>query len=74
MSTITLSLLGTDLHSISQLIYYVMIVVYLIFSVILLYHWKSYGTEKSTYVLTSWIYFGTSLPLLLIMGFIVIFS
>jgi len=44
--------------------------IYVIFSAILYYHWKSYSTDGKVSGLTLGIYFFTTVPLLIIMAII----
>ncbi|MCA9357256.1 hypothetical protein H6784_01960 [Candidatus Nomurabacteria bacterium] len=50
-----------------MLVLYFMIGLYAIFSGILYYHWKTYGTDAKVSGLTLLLYFGVTIPLILVM-------
>lgn len=56
-----------SLHTLVLLVFYFVLGVYAVFSAILYYHWKAYAadTKVTTYTLIT--YFGTTIPLLIIM-------
>lgn len=57
------------LFSIGQeLIFYVVMLIFLLYSATLAYHWFSYGTKHTTSMLSLAIYLIVSAPLLLIMS------
>lgn len=56
-----------SLHTVVMLVLYVTIGIYTIFSSILYYHWKTYGTDTKITAFTLITYFSTTLPLLIIM-------
>lgn len=56
-----------SLHTLVMLTLYLVIGIYTIFSSILYYHWKAYGTDTKVTAYTLIIYFSTTLPLLIIM-------
>ena len=57
-----------SIGSIVELAFYLITLVYIIFSAILYYHWREYGTDikVTTYTLTA--FFATTIPLIIIMG------
>jgi heme/copper-type cytochrome/quinol oxidase subunit 2 len=46
---------------------FLVFIVYLIYSVVLVYHWKSYSTDVKITGMTLVTYFSTTIPLLIIM-------
>jgi hypothetical protein len=57
------------LHEASQLGFYLLTMVYCIYSAILYYHWKTYATGVKVIRWTLLTYFLTTVPLLALMGF-----
>ena len=57
-----------NLPDIIQLFFYFIAVVYIIYSVILNYHWKEYGTNKSVTWITLATYGLTTVPLILVLA------
>lgn len=51
-----------------EIAFYVVVLIFLFYSVILAYHWFSYGTKHATSMLSLAIYLIVSAPLLLIMS------
>jgi len=56
------------LADIITLLFYIAAIIYIIYSVILYYHWTQYGTNKAVTSLTLIAYGLTTVPLLLIMA------
>lgn len=56
-----------SLHTLVMLVFYVVAGIYTIFSGILYYHWHTYSSDTKVSVYTLTAYFGTTLPLLLVM-------
>ena len=50
------------------LFFYIVAFVYIVYSIILHYHWKQYGTNKAVNVITLSAYALTTVPLILIMA------
>jgi len=60
--------LNLPIDNLVMLVFYFIIGIYAIFSAILYYHWKTYGTDIKISGLTLIIYFITTIPLLIVMG------
>ncbi len=58
---------AVDTSALTEVLIYILLLVYIIFSAILIFHWKNYGTSARVYTLTSLIYFGSTIPLFLLM-------
>jgi len=56
------------LADVIMLLFYITVIIYIIFSVILYYHWTQYGTNKAVTSLTLITYGLTTVPLILIMA------
>lgn len=56
------------LETVTQLAFYFVAGMYVIFTAILYYHWRTYGTDAKVTTLTLGLYAVTTLPLILIMG------
>lgn len=52
-----------------EIFFYALVLIFLIYSLFLVYHWFSYGTNKATSMLALLIYLFGSVPFLLIMSF-----
>lgn len=65
LSSITNAL---PLDSLLVLGFYLMAIVYIIFSAILYFHWEQYSTNKAVSKTTAILYLGSSLPLITIIG------
>lgn len=65
ITSLTLSL---PLHTIVTLGFYLMAMLYIVFSTILYYHWKEYSTDAGVTRTTLILYLVTTIPLILIMG------
>lgn len=63
--------LNLPFDTLITLSFYFVIGMYAIFSGILYYHWNAYGTDARITTLTLLIFFGTTLPLIVVMGIIV---
>lgn len=61
--------LGSSYGAIAELIFYLFLLVYIIFSIILVYHWKSYATNARVTSLTLIGYFSSTLLFVAIAGF-----
>lgn len=57
-----------DIHIIITLGFYFAAAIYLIFSIILYYHWNEYSTDKAVSRITTIIYLATTVPLIIILG------
>jgi hypothetical protein len=57
-----------DIGAISEFIYYLFLLVYIIFSIILVYHWQSYATDAHVTRRTLTAYFISTLLLLAVAG------
>lgn len=58
---------GFSIDTIVMLVLYFIVGVYAIFTWVLYYHWKTYGTDAKITGLTMIVYFATTIPLMLIM-------
>lgn len=58
------------LHTIITLGFYLVATIYILFSAIMYYHWKEYGTDAGVTKITLVLYLVTTLPLILIMGIV----
>lgn len=67
-SLLPFSLLNGDVSAIAELIFLLFLFVYIIFSVILVFHWKSYATNAKIISLTLGGYFISTLVLIAIAG------
>jgi hypothetical protein len=56
------------IKTIVTLAFYVLLIMYVVFSVILYYHWQSYSMNKSATITTYVGFFGISLSLIALMG------
>jgi hypothetical protein len=56
------------LADVITLLFYIAVIIYIIYSVILYYHWTQYGTNKAITGLTLITYSLTTVPLILIMA------
>jgi tellurite resistance protein TehA-like permease len=56
------------LSAIAHIVFYLLVIAYVIFTVVFYYHWQSYSMDKSATVQTYLAYFVITLPLLAIMG------
>jgi len=59
-----------DLTTILSLAFYLLLICYVIFSVILYYHWQSYSVSARVTLQTYFSFFVISIPLLVIMAVI----
>lgn len=57
-----------DVSAITELIFYLFVFVYIIFSAILVYHWKSYATNGRVVTITFVSYFCSTLLLIAVAG------
>ena len=57
-----------SLPDIIMLFFYIIAAIYIVYSVILHYHWKEYGTNKAVTLITLTTYGLTTVPLILIMA------
>jgi len=62
--------LNFSLSDLAQLIFYCIAIIYIVFTAVIHYHWKTYSTEISMIGLTFTIYAAVTLPLLILMAFI----
>lgn len=63
-----------NLATVMTLVFYLIAIFYIIFSVIFYYHWTQYAVDKKVRNLTLLIYILTTLPLLAIMGMMLFFA
>lgn len=56
-----------------QLVFLILLLVYVIYSVILVFHWKNYGLNLTVTSLTLTLYFAITVPLFLTMAAILYF-
>lgn len=55
-------------HTFITLGFYVAAAIYLMFSIIMYYHWNEYSTDKAVSRITTIIYLATTIPLVIILG------
>lgn len=60
------------LDAVITLVFYLVLMAYVIFSLVFYYHWNAYALSKSVTNLTYLIFAGLTLPLVAIMGLIVV--
>lgn len=70
MNTIPSLFATIPLHSLTTLGFYIAAGVYIIFTIILYYHWMEYSVEGVVTKITTIAYLVTTLPLIIIMGLI----
>ncbi len=63
-----------DIPTLMTLMFYILSLIYVIFSVILYYHWMQYAVDKKVRNLSLLLYITTTLPLLGIMGLMIFFE
>lgn len=56
-----------EFGALTEVLLYILLLIYIAFSWILMYHWKNYGTDTKIYTLTSLLYFGATIPLFVLM-------
>ena len=56
------------LDTIVSISFYLVLMVYAVFTSIFYYHWQNYSTNRSATITTYLAYFGITLPLLALMG------
>lgn len=62
-----LKAINLPMETIVMLALFLVLGIYAVFSAILYYHWKTYGTDNRVTGLTLILYFATTVPLLVIM-------
>jgi hypothetical protein len=60
--------ISIPVDSIVQVTFLILLIIYVIFTVILYYHWQSYSMDKKATLQTYLAYFIVTLPLLALMG------
>ncbi|MES2749695.1 MAG: hypothetical protein V4606_04865 [Patescibacteria group bacterium] len=60
--------LSLPLDLITNVIFLVAVIIYVIFTIVFYYHWQNYSVEKSATIQTYLAYFVITLPLLALMG------
>jgi len=60
--------LPLPLDILATLGFYFMAIIYIIFSAILHYHWSAYAVEKTISRTTMTLYYGSTVPLIIILG------
>lgn len=60
--------INLPIDTLVMLVFYFILGLYAVFSAILYYHWKNYGTDGKVTGLTLILYFTTTIPLLIVMG------
>jgi hypothetical protein len=68
MESLSTVALPIPLHSIIILTFYIITGLYATFSIIMYYHWNEYSTDSTMSRLTLFLYLGTTLPVLLLLG------
>jgi len=63
-----LKAINFPIETVVMLVFYLILGIYALFSAILYYHWKTYGTDSKVTGLTLILYFATTVPLLVIMA------
>lgn len=59
---------GIPLSMITQLGLFLVLGMYAVFTAIFYYHWKTYGTDPKITKLTFFLYFSSTIPLLMVMS------
>lgn len=62
-----------SIHTLVMLVFYFVLGTYAIFSAVLYYHWKTYGSDEKVTLYTLILFFTTTIPLLIIMGILAFF-
>lgn len=60
--------LSVPLHTVIALGFYMVAAIYIIFSIILYYHWNEYSTDPAVSRITLIVYLATTVPLISIIG------
>ncbi|MES2966277.1 MAG: hypothetical protein V4668_00650 [Patescibacteria group bacterium] len=60
--------LSLPLDLITNVIFLVAVIIYVIFTIVFYYHWQNYSVDKSATIQTYLAYFVITLPLLALMG------
>jgi hypothetical protein len=55
-----------SIETIVMLVFYLVLGAYVIFSAVLYYHWKTYGTDTAVTSYTLIVFFATTIPLMII--------
>lgn len=66
-------ILSLPLHKIFTLGFYLMAAVYIIFTIIMYYHWNEYGIDEAVTKTTLITYLVTTVPLIIILGLMTFF-
>ncbi len=66
------AMINIPFHAMSTLIFYITTIVYIIFSIIVHYHWNEYSVDEKITRLTLILYYSTTLPLMILMGIMVL--
>lgn len=61
------------LSTILTVIFYILLLVYVIFTTVLYYHWNNYSADKTANTITYGLYFAVTIPLILILGAVILF-
>lgn len=56
------------LDTIAHVAFYLLVIVYVVFTIILYYHWENYSVDKRATLQTYLAYFIVTIPLIAIMG------
>ncbi len=54
--------------------FYLTLIIYVIYSVVLYYHWHNYSSDQRASAMTYGLYFAITLPLLALMGAVILFQ
>lgn len=66
METASLAILPVE--SMVTLVFYFTVIIYVVFSAILRYHWKAYSVEDKVTRTTLILYYSSTIPLVLLLG------
>jgi hypothetical protein len=62
--------LNLPLEKLVTLVFYFSVIVYVVFTVIIRYHWKAYSVDEKVTRITLVLYYVTTIPLMLLLGFL----
>lgn len=62
--------INLPLSTLVTLVFYFAVIIFVIFSVIIRYHWKAYSVDTKVTRITLILYYSTTIPLMLLLGLI----
>ncbi len=60
--------INLSIQSVANIAFLVALFIYIVYSAILVYHWKTYGSDLKVTSFTLMLYFASSVPLVIIAG------